>query len=134
MYLHNYQRSDHFWQRLWRFFKPQARAYFSYGDFIDWGRLLTRILVHQGCTLENWRSTFESFMIDTIIYMYDNYNITIISFRSFCVAYSSDVCYIHRIWLIFLVPRQVHGHSRQSLLFLGTYSHTWVFPSVRVVF
>ena len=28
----------------------------------------------------------------------------------------------------------VCGHSRQSLLFPGSYSHTWVSPSTRVVF
>ena len=44
-------------------------------------------------------------------------------------------CCIHRIWLVILfVPRRVRGHSMRSLLFPGTYSHTWVFTSVRVVF
>ena len=32
-----------------------------------------------------------------------------------------------------LIPLRVRGNIRWSLLFPGTYSHTWVFPSVRVV-
>ena len=61
-------------------------------------------------------------------------------FLGFTVTLSSiDVCYMRRIWprrvwlVILWIPRRVHGHSRRCLLFLGTYSHTWVFPGVRVV-
>ena len=36
-------------------------------------------------SLQNWRYTFESFMVDTMIW----YNIIILPFRSFCVTYSS---------------------------------------------
>ena len=32
-----------------------------------------------------------------------------------------------------LIPRRVCGHSMCNVLSPGTYSHTWVFPSVRVV-
>ena len=52
----------------------------------------------------------------------------------FLVTWSSvSVCYMRHIWprqiwlAVLLIPRQVRDHSRWSLLFLGTYSHTWVF-------
>ena len=65
------------------------------GDFIDRGRLLSKKLVDY--TLENWTSTFESFIVVTMIY----YNITILPFHSCCVTYSSVGVYyiqIHQIW------------------------------------
>ena len=41
----------------------------------------------------------------------------------------------HLIWLvILLILWRVYEHSMWSLLFPGTYSHTWVFPSIRIVF
>ena len=84
-----------------------------------WRRLLTKKLVE-----ENWRYTFESFMVDTMI----RCSITILPFRSF-VWPSPQL-----MWLvILLIPHRVRGHIRRRLLFLCTYSSTWVFPSVRVV-
>ena len=35
--------------------------------------------------------------------------------------------------VMLLIPRRVRGHSMRSVLFRGTYSHTLVFSSVRVV-
>ena len=71
--------------------------------------------VDQDYMLENWTSTFESFMVDTMIW----YNIMILPFQNFGMTQSSvDVCYIHRIlphrlWLvILLIPRRRHGHGR----------------------
>ena len=40
---------------------------------------------------------------------------------------------IFNIDLTLLITRRVRGNIRWSLLSKGTYSHTWVFPSVRFV-
>ena len=34
---------------------------------------------------------------------------------------------------LLLIPLRARGNIRRSLLYPGTYSHTWVFPSVPVV-
>ena len=51
------------------------------------------------------------------------------------VSSSVDVWILpHWIWLVILfIPRQVRDHNSWSLLFPSIYSHTWVFPFVRVV-
>ena len=108
-----------------------ATACTLYGECLDRGRLLTKKLVVQGCTLG--RCTFESFMVDTMIY----YNITIFPFHSVTQS-SADVCYIHRIlsyrvWLIILlISWRVRNYSRLSFVLPGTCSHTWVSLNVRV--
>ena len=88
--------------------------------------------VDQGYTIEKFKIYFRKF--------YGRYN-DLVQYSPFaiCVWPIVDVCHIprtcpHRIWLIIpLVPPRVSGHSSRSILFLGTYSYTWVFPSVRVV-
>ena len=50
-----------------------------------------------------------------------------------CVSHTTDFNSPDTIWLfILLIARYVCCHSRWSLHFQGTYSHTWVFPNVLV--
>ena len=64
-------------------------------------------------------------MVDTIIY----YNITPIS----QYGWPSPLLMCVLKYIGFDVTGYDWLHFKWSLLFPGTYSHTWVFPSVRVV-
>ena len=73
--------------------KIYATAFYSYGDFIYTGRLLTNKLVDQGYMLDKL-NIYISFMVHTMIY----YNITILPLHIFCVTLSTaDVFYIYWI-------------------------------------
>ena len=52
-----------------------------------------------------------------------------------CVTYTgfdiTEYDWLLHVYIL-LIPGWVRGHRRLSLLFPGTYSHIWVFPTVRV--
>ena len=109
-----------------------TRAYSSYGGFIDRGRLLTyKSLLIKVINLKNWRSTFESIMVVTKNY----YNILMWPNPMLkCIAYT----WLHWMtgydWAYFRFHGGYLAKAGDVYFFRGTYSHTWVFPSVFVVF
>ena len=105
--------------------------------FVWWFDIQREATHEKALTLKKWRSTFKSFMVDTMIWN----NITIFLLHSFGVTlFSVDVCYIHRIWshwiwlIILLIPRRLLAWPHHVKFTLSRYVSTSLgFPRVCVV-